>query len=221
MNQIAKINFTGVVFSTCAMLAAGAIFMGCGAPAKSTYPATGQIPGASSTFPIIPANGIGTLPDLSQFPAAQINALVGTYGGTLQFDDANGNPVNQPYTLTLTKGTSSGKTLFVANMTSGNLTSFSQMPMNVLVNSGPLYGDTTYTISSLVRSVPDSISSDRSAIVLLSLIVDSNNGVSGHPGTFRDTNNIGPVYSASPSILILGGGFSRPVVYLNDDFGKR
>jgi hypothetical protein len=133
MTRITRINFFGISATAMAIVASSAIFVGCGqAPAVKAAAVTN--PGPAINPMNLPSGqtllASQSLTSLSAQQQAQVAGLIGNYTGSFQGTDANGNTVNQPYTLSLAKGTTpsvSGQTFLTVTFNAGPSMSFSAL----------------------------------------------------------------------------------------------
>jgi hypothetical protein len=176
MNRIAKTNIAGISIAAIALAASSLLVLaGCGPANQQPARVVGSVPGAQGpiAFPTGPATGIG------QLPAAQINALMGTYGGTIYSVGGDDSMKGQPYSIVLKAATQtaqpgqpySGNQQGVElTFTSGNLriTSMTQ------VQYQPSGQGWIYVFRTYEQSVP-AISEDSRVVLQLQLGLDSNN----------------------------------------------
>lgn len=126
MNRIARINFFGISATIAAVVASSAILAGCGqAPAVKAAGVTTVGPPINPALVSQSSQGLNAAYSITSLTAqqqAQVTALMGNYTGSFEGYDSNGNPVTQPYTLTLAKGTTpniAGQTFASVTFTAG------------------------------------------------------------------------------------------------------
>ncbi|MGK5083298.1 hypothetical protein WDW37_08320 [Bdellovibrionota bacterium FG-1] len=137
MSRIRKMNFVGFTATGVAILASTLFLVGCGQPPQASVtvaaPApkavvstdtTTPAPAPAPVVPIAPPKNPGDINDLSFFPQEELAAIMGNYGGTLKFTDANGQDFEQPYTVSISQVTLAdqpGKKFAQISFSSGNL----------------------------------------------------------------------------------------------------
>jgi hypothetical protein len=218
MSRIKKINFTGFALSAAILsvaIATSLVASGCG-PAPSVRPATppvGTNNGAPFVNPGIASNASAGLDpnaaginDTSGFDAAQINGLIGRYGGNLAAYDQNGEIHETPYTVelqTVQSPSAPGRNFVQATFASGNLGLRSLMRINAIAATWGASGP-TYTLTSTVQNAS---TLNLSGNVLMQLQL-----------TLTSANQFDP--AQSPVIHIVDSVFFRDVVGFYNDLQK-
>jgi hypothetical protein len=203
MNKTMKINFLGFAFTAMAIVGSTAILSGCGQPPSPTR--NGVVAGSQNGQPIYPPQSIGQITDISQLPAAQLDAFVGNYGGTVGFKNEDGDKVKQAFTLSIAKGTSQGKSFLYVSFTSGNLRFTAPMQTSRQEALTPMpKGTYYYTMTSTFQSVVG---------------IEDTSSVAFYFANYIDPSN--QVDPTSAEIRIVAGGSSEDAVEFYSDFGRR
>ena len=152
--------------------------LACGSGGNRATPTINNVPSATSAKPVTtPPASAAQLGDLSQLPAAQVNALTGTYDGTYQAYDQDYNLQNLKYTLTLVPNSVSGQPgrAFQVTFQAGDHGQYVFSAFAKSTRTSSVYGgNSIYTITTLAQNAP-SISQNGLTVLSLSLVVTANN----------------------------------------------
>jgi len=166
MSRVIKMNVAGIAVGLAAVTFASSVLAGCAA-ASGAAPFK-SVPGATSpTFSQAAlAVSQAQLTDLSQFNQTQINALIGTYQGTLVASDDS----TQPYTVVLSKVSVNGKNYPQAVFTGPGM-SFVSLMQTVLAPVYNMGTDTSYQFTSLPTNAPSINDTGDGAPVMLQMVL--------------------------------------------------
>lgn len=219
MNRINKINFVGIAVSAAAMAASSALIAGCGQPPVATRLAPANTAAGTVSMINVPQSLAG-IADVSQFNQTQINNLMGNYGGTLQAYDANNNPINQAYTVALTRTTTPqapGKTFVQASFNSGIWTLASVMQISYQPQGNSAYSSGgTYTFTSFTQAAPTMVQGDP-VFFQLELTLNAQNQFDP---TQSAINGIQDQYGPCGPFCIVDGVSGQIAATFNGDFAR-